>query len=72
MTAFRLPSRRIVTPGQLIADDDPDLEVMKANRLVVDVDEYIRTEAATANPGEARAVSPPKKKKTTRKSTKKK
>ena len=59
-TSFGLGSRRIVTVGTLIAVDDKDLKQMLKGNLLTEVDEFL--EAATAAPGERRAVSPPKKK----------
>ncbi len=59
-TSFGLGNRRIVTVGTLIANGDKDLKLMLKAGLVTDVDEFL--EAATAAPGERRAVSPPKKK----------
>ena len=67
-TSFKLPSRRIVTVGSLIAEGDKDLKFMLEAGLVMDVDEFL--EAATAAPGERRAVSPPKKKKAKAKAAK--
>ena len=61
--AFMLPGRRFISVGQLISDSDPAAPFMVEHGLVVEVEEYIRgVEAATANPGEARLVSPPRKK----------
>ena len=48
--------QRVVSGGQFVTSDDPDIRQMLKGGLVVEV-----VESATANPGEVRAVSPPKK-----------
>ena len=49
--------QRVVSGGQYVTSDDPDIRQMLKGGLVVEV-----VEQATAAPGEVRAVSPPKKK----------
>lgn len=55
---YMAKGKRMVPAGALFKDDDPDIKFLLKAGLVQDV-----VEAATAAPGERRAVSPPKSKK---------
>jgi len=70
-TGFRTASRRHFSAGQLIRSDDPDVKQLLKLGLIETIDDFLSVEQATAEPGETRKVSPPKKKPAAKKKPKK-